>query len=82
MAIPALLVTADKLNSIVVGLVLVTALILKNLNPLSAELKPVPVESFFWRPSTNISSSTENGAVENPKTGVTKVHVTIPADWL
>jgi len=50
------------------------------LNPLSAELNPVPVASFFCNPSTNISSSTENGAVENPNRGVTKVQVTIPAD--
>ena len=70
----------DKSNSIVAGLVLLTALILKNLNPLSFELNPVPVEPSFCNPSANISSSTENGAVVNPKTGVTKVHVTIPAD--
>ena len=64
------------------GLLLVTLVSLKNLNPLSAELKPVPSGSLgyisFCKPSTNISSLTENGAVENPKIGVTKVHVTIP----
>ena len=40
----------------------------------------MPVASFFCNPSTNISSSTENGAVEKPKRGVTKVNVTIPTD--
>ena len=72
----------DKSNSIVAGFVLLTALTLKNLNPLSSELNPVPVSSNFWRPSTYISSFTENGAVVNPKTGVTRVHVAIPVDGL
>ena len=37
----------DKSNSIVAGFVLLTALTLKNLNPLSSELNPVPVSSNY-----------------------------------
>ena len=51
---------------------------MKKLNPFSTELNPVPVLPNFSRPSTNISSSTENGATEKPNIGVTRVHVTIP----
>ena len=61
---------------------LLNAVTLKNLYPLSAELNPVPVASFFCNPSTYISSSTENGAVLNPKIGVVKVQVAIPVAWL
>jgi hypothetical protein len=45
----------------VAGFILFTADILKKLNPFSTELNPVPVLPNFSRPSTNISSSTENG---------------------
>ena len=60
------------------GFILFTADTLKNLNPLSAELNPVPVSPYFWRPSTYISSFTEKGGVEKPSIGVTSVQVTIP----
>ena len=73
-------VILDKLKLTVAGLVLLTAVTLKNLYPLSSELNPVPVSPCFWRPSTNISSSTVNGGVEKPNTGVTNVHVHNPAE--
>ena len=65
-------------NETVAGFILLTAVILKKLNPLSTELNPVPVSPNFWRPSTNISSSTEKGGTEKPSIGVTSVQVTIP----
>ena len=85
-AIPALLVNVDKSNSTVAGLLFTIEVILKNLNPLSSELKPSPGVKLEWVycciPSTNISSPTENGAVLKPNIGVTKVQVTIPVDGL
>ena len=82
MAIPGLFEIPDKLNSTVAGLLLTMLETLKNLNPLSSELNPVPSEMVEWVycriPSTNISSPTENGAVLKPNIGVTKVQVTIP----
>ena len=79
---PGLLVSEDKLNSTVAGLLLTIEVTLKKLNPFSLELNPLPgvtLEcSYCWIPSTNISSPTENGAVLKPKIGVTNVHVTIP----
>ena len=76
----------DKSNETVAGLLLTTEETLKKLNPLSSELNPLPGVKFgcvyCWIPSTKISSPTENGAVVNPKIGVTKVHVTIPEEAL
>ena len=40
-------VILDKLKLTVAGLVLLTAVTLKNLNPLSSELNPVPVFPCF-----------------------------------
>ena len=56
------------------------------MNPLSSELNPSPGVKVEWEycciPSTKISSPTEKGAVVNPKIGVTRVQVTMPADEL
>ena len=51
----------------------------KNWYPWSEELNPSPLESYFWIPSTYIFSPFENGDVVNPKIGVTRIQVTIPA---
>ena len=57
-------------------------LTVKKLKSLSAELKPSPTMTVdcFWIFSTNILSPTANGGglLLNPKTGVTRLHVTTP----
>ena len=57
-------------------------LTVKKLKSLSAELNPSPTMTVdcFWIFSTNILSPTANGGglLLNPKTGVTRLHVTTP----
>ena len=65
-------------NLTTAGLVFVYDVTVKKLNPWSVELYPDPVDESSWIPSTNICSPTSNTEVENPATGVTNVHVTIP----
>ena len=83
-AIPVLDVNSVKSNSIsalpVDEFCAVYLLTVKKLKSLSAELNPSPIVLNFWIFSTNILSPTANGGglLLNPKTGVTRLHVTTP----